>query len=323
MSSKQIFPERLPRRRSSVFDDGPIKIYQPGGSPQVEGGLSMPAVAAIVGVVACAGLVTIYLLGGSYAARDDARPALEVAASEDAREPGQAAVEETVRTASVAMETISGPDGVAEKGVAALGARLPVRELSRNDPRWTGASATAPASAAIRTLVKEYRDEAEPDDRPALMAFAPRPASPAEAVDTAVEPDDETAGEAPPAVAPPAKPAGPAPRAAAPQPNRTAQVRSAVNMRAAPRKGASVLTVIPAGAKVGVVDCDLWCHVVHEGRSGYIFKDFVEGRARMAVQPASARATEQPREAAAPEAATPPVEAAPDAGHLDDSNRGR
>lgn len=282
----------------------------------------MPAVAAIVGVIACAGLVTVYLLGGPHATRNEARAAVEIAASEEAEESVTAALEDTVRTASLAVEEVSRPNVLANAGVGKPAARLPVRVLSTDDPRWSGASAAAPASAAIRALVKEYQDDAVADEGPSLMAFAVRPASPGDAVDIAVEPDDDGAEDEPVAVAP-AERAEPTPSAAVPKPNRTAKIRSGVNMRSAPRKGASVLTVIPAGASVGIVDCDLWCHVVHDGRSGYVFKDFVEGRARMAVQPASARATPQTQEIAAPEADASPTETAPETGHLDDSKIGR
>ena len=97
-------------------------------------------------------------------------------------------------------------------------------------------------------------------------------------------------------------------------------------MRSRPQKGASVLTVIPARANVGIVDCDVWCHVVYEGRSGYVFRDFVEGRARMTATPVAASPAAEARNAPAqaPEAAaSAPEETAPLADHIAAGNRGR
>lgn len=53
----------------------------------------------------------------------------------------------------------------------------------------------------------------------------------------------------------------------------------AVNMRASPRAGASVLGVVPAQTALKVEQgCQDWCAVSYDGRSGYIYKRFVTYR---------------------------------------------
>jgi hypothetical protein len=59
---------------------------------------------------------------------------------------------------------------------------------------------------------------------------------------------------------------------------RTASVNAPVNMRKGPGAKHGVMMVIPRQAKVGVIDCDQWCKISYEGRTGYIYKSFVRGR---------------------------------------------
>lgn len=334
MNDKQSIPERLPRRRSSIMDDGPIAIYQAGGSPQVAHGISMPAVAAMVCFAAFAGMTAIYFLGNSPSAAGPRHAAIETAAEDGTVEPDDVATTEaphaagTVRTAALAVDEVKATAGTARAAAAGTGARLPVKQLTRDDPRWTagaGTAASSPAAAAIRALANDYQSEDASGEGGRIMAFAARPESPG----AALEPEPDLPEEAPTIRAAPAERAAPAP-AAPPKVSRTAQVVSGVNMRSRPRQGASVITVIPARASVGVVDCDQWCHVVYEGREGYVFRDFVQGRARATATPVSARpaAPAQPESAEpaerprAPEAAAAPEPASPPNG-MDESNRGR
>lgn len=337
MNDRQHFPNRLTRRRTSILDDGPIKIYETGGSPQVASGVSIPAVAAIIGFAAIAGLTTIHFLGRSAATGEAALAAIEAPASETAMEEtgtgggaDEVAAADTVRTAALAVSEANTP---VVARASATAERLPVKRLKRDDPRWSAgatAAAASPAAAAIKALAEDYQSDEAPVGSSELMAFASRPGSPGEAIESISEPEDDGMDEAETAAVPPAREAP----AAAPPPavSRNAQVRSAVNMRSRPRQGASVMTVIPARASVGVVDCDLWCQVVYEGRSGYVFRDFVEGRARMAAEPVAARTgaarptAEAVPEAAAParaDAATAPEEGTPLADHIAAGNRGR
>ncbi len=80
--------------------------------------------------------------------------------------------------------------------------------------------------------------------------------------------------------APPAE--EPAPAAADGQP---AQVTSDVNLRDQPDNEGTVLAVIPANATVELLGCEIWCEVVHDGRQGWVYRDFVTG----AEQAASAQ----------------------------------
>ncbi|WP_367782559.1 SH3 domain-containing protein [Mesorhizobium marinum] len=65
------------------------------------------------------------------------------------------------------------------------------------------------------------------------------------------------------------------PKAAAGAPAGSARITSAVNMRSAPRKGAGVLAVVPAGATVGLISCDGWCQIAYGGRQGWVYKSFL------------------------------------------------
>ncbi len=55
-----------------------------------------------------------------------------------------------------------------------------------------------------------------------------------------------------------------------------ARTKSAVNMRSAGKKGASVITVVPGGAAVRVTqDCQHWCETVYQDKRGYVYKSYL------------------------------------------------
>lgn len=59
---------------------------------------------------------------------------------------------------------------------------------------------------------------------------------------------------------------------------RSAVVNQAVNMRAAPNKGGQVVMVVPGGAAIDAeTDCG-WCEIRYQGRTGFIYKSFVNYR---------------------------------------------
>jgi uncharacterized protein YgiM (DUF1202 family) len=64
------------------------------------------------------------------------------------------------------------------------------------------------------------------------------------------------------------------------EPIRYASVTADVNMRAGPGNNARVVTVIPSGRRVGVIDCAAWCEVTMGGQRGWVHRDFVAGEAR-------------------------------------------
>ncbi len=55
----------------------------------------------------------------------------------------------------------------------------------------------------------------------------------------------------------------------------SARVTQAVNMRSSPKKGASVLGVVPASTTVKVMSCDGWCQISYNGRTGWVYKSFL------------------------------------------------
>jgi hypothetical protein len=94
-----------------------------------------------------------------------------------------------------------------------------------------------------------------------------------------------------------------------------ARVTTAVNMRSSPKKGAGVLTVVPAGSAVNVLSCDGWCQITYNGRTGWIYKSYLSTGARAAPQrqqaakPATAAAKPAPQQPAADPAAAEPRKA--------------
>jgi hypothetical protein len=57
---------------------------------------------------------------------------------------------------------------------------------------------------------------------------------------------------------------------------RTVPVTSAVNLRATADNNAKVVTVVPAGKNVGVIECKQWCEVSYNDQQGYIHKRFLK-----------------------------------------------
>lgn len=107
--------------------------------------------------------------------------------------------------------------------------------------------------------------ETDPSPTAAIPMMAPVPtASPAKAAARKVavqEPGDEAEDPQPVKVAAAAG---------------SAQIRSAVNMRSSPKKGASVLGVVPARSSVELISCQQWCEIVFNGKKGWIYKSYVQ-----------------------------------------------
>jgi hypothetical protein len=57
----------------------------------------------------------------------------------------------------------------------------------------------------------------------------------------------------------------------------SARVTAAVKLRSGPKKGSGVLMVVPAGSAVNVLSCDGWCQVSYNGRTGWVYKNFLTG----------------------------------------------
>lgn len=54
-----------------------------------------------------------------------------------------------------------------------------------------------------------------------------------------------------------------------------ATIKSSVNMRAAPQKGAKVLGVVPRNASVQLNTCSQWCEIEYNGQKGYVYKSYI------------------------------------------------
>ena len=73
------------------------------------------------------------------------------------------------------------------------------------------------------------------------------------------------------------QPSGDAP--AEEDPLRTAVASASVNMRAGPSDEDEVLAIVPANAEIKAEsDCKSWCAVSYQGKTGYIYKNFVDYR---------------------------------------------
>lgn len=74
-----------------------------------------------------------------------------------------------------------------------------------------------------------------------------------------------------------------------------ARTKSAVNMRAAGEKNATVITVLPGGAEIRVAEgCKHWCPTVFQDKRGYVYKTYIalvdmEATASIPAEPASER----------------------------------
>ena len=88
-----------------------------------------------------------------------------------------------------------------------------------------------------------------------------------------------------------------------------ARVTAAVNMRSSPKKGAGVLMVVPAGSAVNVLSCAGWCQITYDGRTGWIYKNYLSTTPRAAAQKQQQAAKSPPAAAKpAPAAAKPAAE---------------
>lgn len=208
----------------------------------------------------------------------------DVAVAEEPAEPAAAPAGPVTVAAEPAtatpQETVANPVDTA--------ASEKIEVLDSNDPRWS--SSIAAANPAPEVASGENGELAYAAGNPAADALRRTVVDgPTDSTETSAIPQPRPAIEA----IRPEQPAVSEGRAA----TRTAIIASAVNMRARGAKGARVLGVIPRGATVGLVDCDSWCEVIHEGRRGFIYKSFIEGpnRTADATEAASPRKPSKPK----------------------------
>ncbi|MFA6155067.1 SH3 domain-containing protein [Mesorhizobium sp.] len=168
--------------------------------------------------------------------------------------------------------------------VAAAEATIPA--LAANDPRWTGAGPKAASTAADahQGVSGQVANQAQPATDKAA-AFAPSSGDTnataeldkvaAPAATAAGTPDDaQTAAipKAQPATGDDAGKAKPANAAAA----GSGRIVRAVTMRSGPKKNAAAIETIPARTSVQVLSCKQWCQIVHNGKTGWIYKSYIK-----------------------------------------------
>lgn len=185
--------------------------------------------------------------------------------------------------------------------------------IGENNPRW--ARDVVPAATVLSTGLADaanaraYADRTESPAWQALRDVVAREtkgdsvAKPstdeAEAPQPAAAEEDDTVQTAAIDTKPerePVKAAEPAPEPARVEssgaaPTGTARIVKGVNMRSAGRKGSRVIGTVPSGATVQLVSCDIWCEVIHDGRRGFVYKDFIE---REAAKPVAAAQPAKP-----------------------------
>jgi Bacterial SH3 domain len=152
-----------------------------------------------------------------------------------------------------------------------------VAALPHDDPRWGRTVAAVPSGLA------PPQAQTAPAKDSDLAAFAepvptvrPQPAP----TPAATSPGDPLVTAAISAQRPTPIPTDPiiipADGGAEAETTRQARIRTAVNMRTRGADGASVITVVPTNATVGVVGCQSWCEIVYKNRRGWVYKGFVK-----------------------------------------------
>lgn len=91
----------------------------------------------------------------------------------------------------------------------------------------------------------------------------------------------------------------------------SARVTAAVKLRSGPTKGSGVLGVVPAGSAVNVLSCDGWCQVSYNGRTGWVYKNFLAGSKSQNKAAASKPQQKQPAGKSASAATQPAATPAP------------
>lgn len=255
----------------------PVAIFLPQHRPGRARGHSKPVMAAA--------MATVVILGGSLffmMPRGDIGVAevttVSAAPTETAPADPVDAVAAGEKVAAIVpdepvKETASAPQK-ANTAAAVVAASAPAEKSARtvdiprkDDPRWarTETKQGSAALEAVRKLIVEKAGQID-EEGTGLLAYAGNDRG------SSVFDDTEAEKRRPMQIVLPAElPEQPDTSA------RTALVNAPVNLRKGPGAKHGVLTVIPRKAKVEVFDCDQWCKVGYEGRTGYIYKSFVRG----------------------------------------------
>jgi hypothetical protein len=132
---------------------------------------------------------------------------------------------------------------------------------------------TAPIAPATIASLEEPSQRDESSSPPLARETALRTAPIAAATNALAEqPPQRNAPSSPP---PALETSSKIDRAKDPVAVQVGQVISGVNMRAGPSNGQPVLTTIPRGSPIEVIECRHWCEVIFAGQRGWVYKTFV------------------------------------------------
>ena len=208
--------------------------------------MGVPALGAIAGAAAVAGLVFMFYHPAPRPVVPAEQPAAEQPAAERAMPESVAPVQASILPAGPA-------------------------ELPAGSARFTVAR---PASASADSPVPFAAPAAEKIDPAGTASLVPV----AETEQQVAALESELAAEGASGFAAPAADAAPvAVEVAVAEPGMApARTTKWVNMRASPDNDAEVIEVVPYDAEImAEQNCPSWCSVVHEGKQGYIYKDFL------------------------------------------------
>lgn len=249
--------------------------------------------------------ITLLVLGAGCAAMVGVAAAVVSAGSFFSDLPTASAQASAYELPPRKVKTIAIVDKAAEKGPAVAidsdrssTASVRVAKVDDSDtlhgasPRWALNGASASGTQSQRdALVAAYADDAVESDPFSMMVTS----------EESLEPTLELAGTVPhvPEPAPreeaerkPSNDVEPAPKVATTGRALTGStsLNEAANMRAAPRSGSKVLTVVPDGVRVSIAPgCEQWCEIAYNGQRGFVYKDFV-GSGRVAAAKPRAKA---------------------------------
>ncbi|QIB35394.1 SH3 domain-containing protein [Ancylobacter pratisalsi] len=198
-------------------------------------------------------------------------------------------------TVAVAAAPVSQPmaERTTPASVADVVAEIPKLNLRDAEPVFDGpATPAAPAGVTAFAApeppasprLSETADAGAADGAEAAHVALPKQAPLPPVKLAALETPEATTAAAEPETEDTAVEAGDASGA---DPVGTAVVRSAVTMRAGPKKSSAAVLNLQGGEKVELVACKGWCEVVAEGKRGFIYKSFLNTQA---VQQAEAAA---------------------------------
>jgi hypothetical protein len=198
-----------------------------------------------------------------------------------------AAAETAAPTAERAISTEAEPFGKTRSiSLSPAGAAQPadsdedVDALGHQDPRWVRDATAVTATVAAKVnpaLAKAVTAVAPPVEASAFAAPETDGASAAAA-------DREFTA----AIAPNAPKLDAQETDEDPTSGQTTRILRAVNLRISPKSGSRVIKVLPAGATVDLVGCNIWCEVSYQGSRGFIYKSFVGGGSSASAKPRKA-----------------------------------